>query len=45
VISQAMQHEVLTAASQDQEMGLEGFLARAQSYAQQALAQKGQDPA
>jgi hypothetical protein len=44
VIAQAMQHEFLTAASQDQEMTMEGFMGRAKEYARQALEQKGDDP-
>lgn len=39
VISQAMEHEFLTAASQNQEMTLEGFMSRAKEYANQALEQ------
>lgn len=39
VISQAMEHEFLTAASQDQEMTLDGFLGRSKEYARQALEQ------
>lgn len=39
VISQAMEHEFLTAASQDQEMTLDGFMSRAKEYARQAMEQ------
>lgn len=39
VVSQAMEHEFLTAASQDQEMTMDGFLARAKEYARQATEQ------
>ena len=42
VIAQAMEHEFLTAASQNQEMTLDGFMNRAQEYARQALEQKGE---
>ena len=41
VISQAMEHEFLTSASQDQEMTLDGFMTRAKEYAKQALEQAG----
>lgn len=41
VISQAMEHEFLTAASQNQEMTLDGFMDRAKEYARQALEQAG----
>jgi hypothetical protein len=41
VISQAMEHEFLTAASQDQEMTPDGFMTRAKEYAKQALEQAG----
>jgi len=37
VISQAMEHEFLTAAAQDQEMTPDGFMSRAKEYAKQAL--------
>ena len=40
VIAQAMEHEFLTAASQNQEMTLDGFMARAKEYARQALEQR-----
>ena len=40
VISQAMEHEFLTAASQDQEMTMDGFLNRAKEYSRQALEQR-----
>lgn len=43
VISQAMEHEFMTAASQSQAMGLDAFLTRAREYSKQALAQ-GQGP-
>ena len=39
VIAQAMQHEFLTAVSQNQEMTLDGFMARAKEYCRQALEQ------
>ena len=45
VISQAMEHEFLTAASQNQEMTLDGFMDRAKEYAKQALEQAGPPPA
>lgn len=41
VLSQAMQHEFLTAASQGQEMELPKFLERATAYAKEALEGKG----
>jgi len=41
VIAQAMEHEFLTAASQQQEMTMDGFMSRAKEYAQQALEQAG----
>ena len=41
VLSQAMQHEFLTAATGGREMELPKFLARATSYAQQAIERKG----
>lgn len=44
VIAQAMEHEFLTAASQNQEMTLDGFMARAKEYARQALEQSGPRP-
>jgi hypothetical protein len=44
VIAQAMEHEFLTAASQNQEMTLDGFMSRAQEYARQALEQRGDQP-
>jgi hypothetical protein len=44
VLSQAMEHEFLTAASQEQEMSVEGFLGRAQEYARQALEQASGEP-
>ena len=43
VITQAMEHEFLTAASQNQEMTMDGFMTRAKEYARQALEQKGGD--
>jgi len=45
VIAQAMEHEFLTAASQNQEMTLDGFMGRAKEYARQALEQAGPPPA
>ena len=39
VIAQAMEHEFLTAASQQQEMTMDGFMSRAKEYAKQALEQ------
>jgi len=39
VVQQAMMHEFLTAASQNQEMSLEGFLTRAREYGKQAVEQ------
>jgi hypothetical protein len=39
VIAQAMEHEFLTAAAQDQEMTADGFMSRAKEYAKQALEQ------
>ena len=39
VVQQAMMHEFLTAASQDQEMSLDGFLTRAREYGKQAVEQ------
>jgi hypothetical protein len=39
VVQQAMMHEFLTAASQNQEMSLEGFLSRARAYGKQAIEQ------
>src|SRR5258706_1730537 len=45
VISQAMEHEFLTAASQNQEMTLDGFMERSKEYARQALEQAGPPPA
>jgi len=44
VVQQAMMHEFLTAASQNQEMSLEGFLTRAREYGKQAVEQ-GPPPA
>ncbi len=44
VIAQAMEHEFLTTASQNQEMTLDGFMNRAQEYARQALEQRGDQP-
>lgn len=41
VLSQAMQHEFLAAATIGQEMELPKFLARATEYTQQAIDQKG----
>ena len=41
VITQAMEHEFLTAASQNQEMTMDGFMTRAKEYARQALEQRG----
>lgn len=41
VLSQAMQHEFLSAASQGQEMELPKFLDRAMAYCAQAIEQKG----
>ena len=41
VLSQAMQHEFLTAATAGREMELLKFLARATEYAKQAIEQKG----
>ena len=41
VLSQAMEHEFLTAASQGQEMTLDAFMVRAKEYARQALEQAG----
>ena len=39
VVQQAMMHEFLTAASQNQEMSLDGFLTRAREYGKQAIEQ------
>jgi hypothetical protein len=39
VIAQAMEHEFLTAAAQEQEMTSAGFMSRAKEYARQALEQ------
>ena len=39
VLSQAMEHEFLTAASQEQEMTADGYMNRVQDYAKQALEQ------
>jgi hypothetical protein len=39
VVQQAMMHEFLTAASQNQEMSLDGFLTRAREYGKQAVEQ------
>jgi len=39
VVQQAMMHEFLTAASQNQEMSLDGFLSRAREYGRQAVEQ------
>ncbi len=39
VVQQAMMHEFLTAASQSQEMSMEGFLTRARNYGKQAIEQ------
>jgi len=39
VVQQAMMHEFLTAASQNQEMSLDGFLSRAREYGKQAVEQ------
>jgi len=39
VVQQAMLHEFLTAASQNQEMSLDGFLTRAREYGKQAVEQ------
>ena len=44
VIAQAMEHEFLTAASQNQEMTLDGFMNRAKEYARQALEQRDDQP-
>jgi len=44
VVQQAMMHEFLTAASQNQEMSLEGFLTRSREYGKQAVEQ-GPPPA
>ena len=45
VIAQAMEHEFLTSASQNQEMTMDGFMTRAKEYARQALEQaKGDAP-
>lgn len=44
VVQQAMMHEFLTAASQNQEMSLDGFLGRAREYGKQAVEQ-GPPPA
>ena len=41
VIAQAMEHEFLTAAAQEQEMTSDGFMSRAKEYAKQALEQSG----
>jgi len=41
VIAQAMEHEFLTAAAQEQEMTSDGFMSRAKEYAKQALEQAG----
>ena len=43
VVQQAMLHELLTSASQNQEMSLEGFLTRAREYGKQAV-QQGPPP-
>ncbi|HZE97501.1 MAG TPA: DUF1841 family protein [Planctomycetota bacterium] len=40
VVQQAMMHEFLTAASQNQEMSLDGFLSRAREYGKQAIEQQ-----
>jgi hypothetical protein len=40
VIQQAMMHEFLTAASQNQEMSMDGFLGRAREYGRQAIEQE-----
>ena len=39
VVQQAMMHEFLSAASQNQEMSMEGFLSRARAYGKEAIAQ------
>jgi len=39
VVQQAMMHEFLTAASQNQEMSLDGYLTRAREYGKQAIEQ------
>jgi len=39
VVQQAMMHEFLTSASQNQEMSPDGFLARAREYGKQAVEQ------
>jgi len=44
VLAQAMEHEFLTAAAQDQEMSSDGFMSRAKEYARQALEQAGPTP-
>jgi hypothetical protein len=41
VLSQAMEHEFLTAAAQNQEMTSDGFMSRAREYAKAALEQAG----
>jgi hypothetical protein len=41
VIAQAMEHEFLTSAAQEQEMTPDGFMSRAKEYAKQALEQSG----
>ena len=40
VVQQAMMHEFLTAASQNQEMSMEGFLTRAREYGREAIRQE-----
>jgi hypothetical protein len=39
VVQQAMMHEFLTAASQNQEMSMDGFLGRARAYGKEAIEQ------
>lgn len=43
VVQQAMMHEFLTAASQGQEMSMDGFLSRAREYGRQAIAEESPD--
>jgi len=43
VVQQAMMHEFMTAASQNQEMSLDGYLSRAREYGKQAIEQ-GPEP-
>lgn len=40
VVQQAMMHEFLTSASQNQEMSMEGFLTRAREYGREAIRQE-----